>query len=170
MFNTINDRYHTKLRRAVSNAYAMSTLVTFEPFVDSTIKAFIKQLQVRYADRPGDSGICDFGTWLQYYAFDVIGELTYSKRLGFVDNGVDVDHIIRDLEHFLNYASVVSNPSANPQTDYMMTAGLLVIRQGRSIAISRPLSDEESNPNLDEQAQSFEFCFTGSEFCKKAHG
>ncbi|KAF5024142.1 hypothetical protein F66182_3776 [Fusarium sp. NRRL 66182] len=107
MFNTANDRYHARLRRAVSNAYAMSTLVTFEPFVDSTSTEFIKQLKLRFADRAGDQGICDFGSWLQFYAFDVIGELTFSKRLGFVERGVDIDNIIRDLESFLNYVSWV---------------------------------------------------------------
>ncbi|KAM0548822.1 hypothetical protein ACHAPJ_009678 [Fusarium lateritium] len=83
----------------------MSTLVTFEPFVDSTSTEFIRQLKLRFADRSNDAGVCDFGAWLQFYAFDVIGELTFSKRLGFVEKGVDVDNIIRDLESFLNYVS-----------------------------------------------------------------
>ena len=85
----------------------MSTLVQFEPLVDSTSEEFLKQLSQRYADRPDDSGVCDFGEWLQFYAFDVIGELTYSKRLGFVDHGVDVDGIIGSLEWFLGYVAVV---------------------------------------------------------------
>ncbi|KAH7153765.1 cytochrome P450 [Fusarium sp. MPI-SDFR-AT-0072] len=105
MFNTDNDRYHARLRRSVSNSYAMSTLVTFEPFVDSTSAEFIRQLKLRFAHRTGNAGICDFGAWLQFYAFDVIGELTFSKRLGFVERGVDIDNIIRDLESFLNYVS-----------------------------------------------------------------
>jgi hypothetical protein len=108
LFNTTDERFHAKLRRAVSNAYAMSTLVQFEPLVDSTTTAFLSQLGSRYADREANAGVCDFGTWLQFYAFDVIGELTYSKRLGFVDEGVDVDGIIGNLEWLLNYVAVVS--------------------------------------------------------------
>lgn len=108
MFNTDNDRYHARLRRSVSNAYAMSTLVTFEPFVDSTSAEFIRQLKLRFSDQTGNAGICDFGAWLQFYAFDVIGELTFSKRLGFVEKGIDIDNIIRDLESFLNYVSWVT--------------------------------------------------------------
>ncbi|KAH7022054.1 pisatin demethylase [Ilyonectria destructans] len=107
MFNTTDNKFHAKLRRAVSNAYAMSTLVNFEPLVDSTSVEFLKQLKERYANRAGDSGICDLGQWLQFYAFDVIGELTYSKRLGFVDRGIDVDNIIGNLEWLLNYVAVV---------------------------------------------------------------
>lgn len=105
MFSTNDEKYHAKLRRAVSNAFAMSTLVQFEPFVDSTTTEFLKQLSHRYADKPGV--ICDLGKWLQFYAFDVIGELTFSKRLGFVDRGLDVDNIISDNEWLLGYFSVV---------------------------------------------------------------
>jgi hypothetical protein len=85
----------------------MSTLVQFEPFVDSTTTEFLKQLTQRYAEKRGSDGICDLGQWLQFYAFDVIGELTFSKRLGFVDRGVDVDNIISDNESALGYFAVV---------------------------------------------------------------
>lgn len=108
LFTSQDEKFHAKLRRAVSNAYAMSTLVQFEPFVDSTTTEFLHQLEQHFANRPGEAGVCDFGTWLQYYAFDVIGELTYSQRLGFVDHGKDVDGIIGSLEWLLNYAAVVS--------------------------------------------------------------
>ncbi|KIW33140.1 uncharacterized protein PV07_00011 [Cladophialophora immunda] len=107
MFSTTDEKFHAKLRRAVSNAYAMSTLVQFEPLVDSTTLAFLDQLEKRFAGKIGRDGICDFSTWLQFYAFDVIGELTYSKRLGFVDRGVDIDGIIGNLEWLLNYAAIV---------------------------------------------------------------
>ncbi|KIW64809.1 hypothetical protein PV04_09717 [Phialophora macrospora] len=107
MFSTTDEKFHAKLRRAVSNAYAMSTLVQFEPLVDSTTLAFLDQLEQKFADKAGLEGICDFSTWLQFYAFDVIGELTYSKRLGFVDRGEDVDGIIKNLEWLLNYAAIV---------------------------------------------------------------
>jgi len=105
LFTSTDDRFHAKLRRGVSSAYSMTTLVQFEPFVDSTTSQFLKQLNTKYAC--GSGTICDFSKWLQYYAFDVIGELTFSKRLGFVDNGRDVDGIISALEWLLNYAAVV---------------------------------------------------------------
>ncbi|OAL37522.1 hypothetical protein AYO20_03029 [Fonsecaea nubica] len=107
MFSTTDEKFHAKLRRAVSNAYAMSTLVQFESLVDSTTLAFLEQLEERFADKTGPQGICDFSKWLQFYEFDVIGELTYSKRLGFVDRGVDIDGIIGNLEWLLNYAAIV---------------------------------------------------------------
>lgn len=108
LFNTTNEKYHAKLRRAVSNAFAMTSLLQLEPLVDSTITAFLQALDERFANKQGPEGVCDLGTWLQFFAFDVIGELTFSKRLGFVDRGVDVEGIIGSLEASLNYAAVVS--------------------------------------------------------------
>lgn len=111
LFTTQDVAYHSKLRRAISNAYSLSTLVNFEPLVDSTTTIFLEELERRFAsDKSSSPAICDFGAWLQYYAFDVIGELTFSKRLGFVEGGADVDNIIADLEWMLNYVGVVSAP------------------------------------------------------------
>ena len=79
----------------------MSTLVEFEPFVDSTTELFLSRLAELYI--PSDSArpavICDLGKWLQYYAFDVIGELTFSKRFGFLDQGGDVSGIIASFRN-----------------------------------------------------------------------
>lgn len=40
-------------------------------------------------------------------AFDVIGELTFSKPLGFLEKGKDIDGIIVALEHMLDYSGKV---------------------------------------------------------------
>jgi hypothetical protein len=44
-------------------------------------------------------------TWTD--AFDVIGELTFSKPLGFLEKGADVEGIIEALEHMLDYSGKV---------------------------------------------------------------
>jgi hypothetical protein len=89
----------------------MSSLVQFEPLVDSAIREFLTQLRKRYADKSEDEKVLDFGEWLQYFAFDVICELTYSKRMGFIERGGDVESIIGNLQWILNYAAVVSSRS-----------------------------------------------------------
>lgn len=37
-------------------------------------------------------------TWLQYFAFDVVGEITFNKKLGFLEKGEDVDGIIGTIK------------------------------------------------------------------------
>jgi hypothetical protein len=108
LFTSIDEVFHARLRRATSNAYAMSSLVQFEPFVDSAIREFLIQLHDRYVDDGKDDKILDLGEWLQLFAFDVICELTFSKRMGFVEDGEDVESIISKLQWVLDYAAVVS--------------------------------------------------------------
>ncbi|CAK4033845.1 Pisatin demethylase [Lecanosticta acicola] len=102
LFSTKNEDYHAKYRRCVSNAFSMSSLVGYEPLVDSTIDAFIEQTRRRYCDQ---GRTCQFSKWLQFFAFDVIGELTWSKRLGFVERDEDVENIVEFVEGFLTYAA-----------------------------------------------------------------
>jgi hypothetical protein len=92
--------------------------------VDSTIQVFLDELESRFGDKEGEEGICDFGVWLQYYAFDVIVELSFSQRLGFVEEGRDVDGIIGNLESLLNYVSVVCTfPLGNMCVNPLMWVG-----------------------------------------------
>jgi len=82
----------------------MSTLIQYEPFVDSTTELFLKQTEKLYAET-GDA--CNFSRWLQFYAFDVIGEMTYSKRHGFLEENRDIDGIIDYVAALFDYAGPV---------------------------------------------------------------
>jgi hypothetical protein len=85
----------------------MSALVQYEPFVDNTTKLFLKQTEKLFVNK---SEPCDFTQWLQFYAFDVIGEITYSKRHGFIEHNKDVDGIVEYLSWLFLYVAPVSQP------------------------------------------------------------
>ncbi|RTE75813.1 hypothetical protein BHE90_009741 [Fusarium euwallaceae] len=103
LFTTLDEKYHQVYKRPIASAYSMSTLVEFEPFVDNTTKLFMQRL-----DELADSGAgINFGTWLQMYAFDVVGEIVFGKKLGFLESGIDVDGIMADIRIKLAYASIV---------------------------------------------------------------
>lgn len=82
----------------------MSALVSYEPLVDSTVNYFLDQTDKLFAS---SGEVCNFNRWLQFFAFDVIGELTWSKRLGYVEKNEDIDNIVGFLAKFLSYAAVV---------------------------------------------------------------
>lgn len=95
---------HARTKRVVAHAYSLSTLVEYEPLVDRTIRVFLGCLNDTYAQT---GSICDFGRSLQFFAFDVIGELTFSKRLGFIEQNEDVDGIIDAIGRNFRYFSVL---------------------------------------------------------------
>jgi cytochrome P450 len=106
LFSTTDETYHANLRRCVNNAFSMSTLMQYEPFVNECTTVFLQQTDRLYV---ASGKVCDFAEWLQYFAFDVIGQITYSRRHGFIDKAEDVDGMIRYLGKLFSYVAPVSD-------------------------------------------------------------
>lgn len=104
LFGTLDQDYHARLRRVVSHAFSMSTIVQYEPRVNETTRVFLDQTQRLFADT---GRVCDFKLWLQFFAFDVITQITYSRRVGFIDREEDVDGIIAWLDTMFDYSAPV---------------------------------------------------------------
>lgn len=107
LFSSLDGAWHDNLRRAVNPAFSLSALVQYEPFVNNTIASFLQQLSTRFADKPGADGLVDLPTWLQWYAFDVIGELTYGAPFGFLQTASDIDGITGNAHWYNVYVQVV---------------------------------------------------------------
>ncbi|KAI9751283.1 MAG: hypothetical protein M4579_006136 [Chaenotheca gracillima] len=83
LFGERDEKIHGAQRRLVSQAYSMSSLKDLEVYVDHAVSFFIEKMN----ETSGKS--IDLAVWLQLFAFDVIGEVTFSKRFGFMDAGDD---------------------------------------------------------------------------------
>lgn len=105
LFATQDEDMHRMLKKPIASIYSMSNLVSFEALVDQTIHCFFEQLDNRFA-KPHKP--MDFGAWLQMFAFDVVGEITFSKRLGFLESGEDVGNIMGDIWKYFQYVAPVS--------------------------------------------------------------
>ena len=101
VFSIRDESGHRNLKRPVANAYSMGTMVELEPLTDVCIKILEEKLE-NLQDRD-----IDFGTWLHWYAFDVITSITFSNRLGFMEQEKDVGGIIEAIEGRLMYNSVI---------------------------------------------------------------
>lgn len=104
LFSTTDEEYHANLRKSVNHAFSMSSLIQYEPYVDKTTEKFLDQTDALFSSK---NSICDFVKWLQFYAFDVIGEMTYSKRHGFVDRCEDIDGMVDYLGKLFSYVAPV---------------------------------------------------------------
>lgn len=91
------------MKKPIANAFSLSTLLTNEAAVDSCSLLLFDKL-MPYAD---ENKPVDLGEWIQFYTFDVVGELTFAKKLGFLETGGDVDGMIETIEGILEYASQI---------------------------------------------------------------
>ncbi|ETS76877.1 hypothetical protein PFICI_10751 [Pestalotiopsis fici W106-1] len=120
LFADQNEKRHAANRRLLQHTYSLSSLVTYEPYVDECAD-LVSQRLVEMAH----GGInFDLRHWLQCYAFDVIGSITYSKRLGFLDRGLDVEGVMKAISNMAAYASLAGiysfvHPYIFPMMNYM---------------------------------------------------
>ncbi|KAK7425512.1 hypothetical protein QQZ08_007953 [Neonectria magnoliae] len=106
LFSDRDEKRHGTNRRLYQSMYSMSSLVHYERYVDECADLFTQRLW-QMSGRRNAAEPVDMGHWFQCYAFDVIGMITYSKRLGFLDQGQDIGGIIKNLESHLWYATMV---------------------------------------------------------------
>lgn len=103
LFNERSLAKHAHDRKQYQSTYSMSSLVNYEAFVDDCAEL----LKNRLSELCAANQAIDMHNWFQCYAFDVIGMITYGKRLGFLDKGEDVGNVIHALGEILSYSTIV---------------------------------------------------------------
>ena len=117
---------------------------------------FFERLDEVFADK---DQVCNFSFWLQAFAFDVIGEITFSKRIGFLEKGEDIDGIMGSIWKYFTAASPVSRP---PGTGPI--SPLFDMHQSFSSAGTSILNLAAESPRLGASDNS------DSNRCLKCHG
>ncbi|KAI8255633.1 hypothetical protein K4K56_007815 [Colletotrichum sp. SAR 10_98] len=102
LFSERSAKRHARNRRFYTNAYSMTSLISYEPYVDECGALFAQRL----SEFSKAGATIDIGHWSQCYAFDTIALMTYGKRLGFLDRGEDVAQVIDNLSQSLVYMSL----------------------------------------------------------------
>jgi cytochrome P450 len=102
IFSTRNPQEHRDQKRKIANAYSLSNLLQSEDAIHSCSTLFIERLnEFASKNKP-----VDLGAWLQYYTFEVVDEVTFASKLGFLEKGTDVDGIMKAIEGMLIYAAL----------------------------------------------------------------
>lgn len=105
VFATRDERLHRQMRRPVANLYSATNLTTFEPLITSTMEYFFQRLDEKFADKAND---LDLFSWMQYFMFDVLGQVTFSRGLGCLEKGGDVDDVIENNWRYFKKIAPVS--------------------------------------------------------------
>ena len=103
LFSEPNLAAHAKIRRPLAQLYSQTTLLSYEPFVDTCNAILVKRLE-EYAQ---NGKTLDVRELLQFYAFDVIGEITVGSRFGLMEDGGDTSGIIEAIDGSMVYGAIV---------------------------------------------------------------
>ena len=113
--------WHNSLRKAINPFFTTTAVMNYEHRITKTIDYFLEQWDNRFSDKEGPEGVIDLAEWLQYFAFDVTGELTYGSRHGFMELASDSQGIIAFLHRFQAYGAIVSLPWHAPTENDLLT-------------------------------------------------
>ena len=109
LFTTRDPAYHSALKKPVAQLFSMTNMRNYEPHADECTAIFLESMK----DLQGTP--VDLASWLQWYAFDVIGNITFQRKFGFMEQRRDVDGMIRGIDEALKYVKVVGMfPALHP--------------------------------------------------------
>jgi hypothetical protein len=77
-----------------------------EPFADECTQIFLDAMRSLQDNPNPDPDPIDLGAWLQWYAFDVIGAISFQRRFGFMEERRDVLGMIGSIDAVLKYAAL----------------------------------------------------------------
>ncbi|KAI0868045.1 putative benzoate 4-monooxygenase cytochrome P450 [Hypoxylon argillaceum] len=102
VFNTTDEAIHKQIKTPIALMFSPSNSASFEGLVDEVLVCLEEQLETRFL---ANKEIFNLGEWLQFFAFDVMGTMTFSKRYGFLDTGKDEGGMIDSILHFMRDAA-----------------------------------------------------------------
>ncbi|KAH7134870.1 putative P450 monooxygenase [Dendryphion nanum] len=161
LFTDRDNKRHGQTRRLVANMYAMSALVSYEKYVDECTGIF----QARLDEIASLGQYVDMAHWFQCYAFDMIGNVTYGKRYGFLDVGNDIGNTMRALDRAMYYGTLVgvyawAHPFLYNILEYFPSSGAAgrsyLMRFANNIIADRKIQRREASYNghtLEEKGQ-----------------
>ncbi|KAK4144487.1 Pisatin demethylase [Dichotomopilus funicola] len=127
IFTETREDVHAVKKRVANGPYAMAAMQQLSPFIDDTVDVLMGKIKEGYISSPGSQGglpgqqkrraVFNLGEYLHYFAFDVLGEVGFSRTFGFLREGRDVDGAIRAIDQSQTYNGLVGQI---PELDYLL--------------------------------------------------
>lgn len=111
MFAQPDPHRHAAEKKLVAKFYTAGAMAGMEGHVDRSLELFCRELEGRFMnDSKKGGGVVDLNAWIDYYAWDSNGNVTFSRPVGFLEAGRDIDGTLRTVERnmdYLGFASVI---------------------------------------------------------------
>ncbi|KAI7364108.1 GMC oxidoreductase [Hortaea werneckii] len=112
IFTETRESVHAVKKRYASHAYSMSAMQQLSGCIEATERLLVEKLEgvasagLREGEGKG-GGVVDLGDYLHYFAFDVLGEVAFSRKFGFLDAGADLEGAIETIDEMQWYDGIV---------------------------------------------------------------
>jgi hypothetical protein len=93
--------------RPVQKLYGLGNALQIESIMNDNLRTLCEQLESRYMKGANKGKTCDVADWISFFAWDFLGDMTWSKRIGFMEKGADIGDMLGTAERVMRYFSVV---------------------------------------------------------------
>lgn len=114
IFTETREDVHAMKKRVANVPYGMAAMQQLSPFINDTIELLVRKIG-EHID--SGKGVFDLGDYLHYFAFDVLGEVAFSRGFGFLEEGRDVDNAIKTIDNSQMYNGIVGQV---PELDFFL--------------------------------------------------
>ncbi|KAL2165002.1 hypothetical protein VTH06DRAFT_298 [Thermothelomyces fergusii] len=114
IFTETREDVHAAKKRVANVPYSMGAMQQLSPFIDDMIELLVRKMD-GFAGQWNSP--FDLGAYLHYFAFDVLGEVAFSRSFGFLAQGRDVDRAIETIDSSQRYNGVVGQV---PELDLLL--------------------------------------------------
>jgi hypothetical protein len=87
--------------------FSINTILEKEPSADKMVVALCEQLENRFMNGKNTGKTAPLADWIEYCAWDLDWELTFSQDMGFLKSGTDVKSMIHTGEMIMRYLGCV---------------------------------------------------------------
>ncbi|KAF6796369.1 Pisatin demethylase 8 [Colletotrichum musicola] len=154
IFTEVDEDAHARKKKVANVPYSMAAMQQLGPFIDDVVDLLVSKLE-GFAE--GRRRVVDLGAWLHYFAFDVLGEVAFSRSFGFLAEGRDVDSAIATIDKSQAYNGIVGQV---PWADYLLRKNPLwrllpgLVDAGRNAPITRiALGEMERRRPFDKESE-----------------
>ena len=113
IFTETREDVHAIKKRYASNPYSMAMMHTMAGYIEDTERLLMSKLDAMCQSR---DQYCNLGDYLHYFAFDVLGEIAFSRNFGFLEAGYDLERAIKTIDDMQWYDGIVGQV---PEWDFV---------------------------------------------------
>ncbi|KAF1955011.1 cytochrome P450 [Byssothecium circinans] len=107
IFGTRSNEFHSKQIKPIQKLYSLQASQKLEPMMNDTIQILCSELEQRFMTGENKRKTCDIADWISFFAWDFLGDMTLSKRFGFMEAGTDIHGMLKTAEDAIRYFAVV---------------------------------------------------------------
>jgi cytochrome P450 len=149
-----NCKLHMHKAKNLASGYTQTNVIKTEPYIDTALQLLETQLdQLSSQDKP-----VKFEEWLNYLAFDILGEATFSQSFGFLEAGRDIGRTVANNVFLRLYLSIFGHFPwahdyllANPWIEYFnLTPSMHVFDTCVAVLDARSKNNEVRKDMLEQ--------------------